>query len=1535
MARILPAGALTRYLGPQRRYGWSVLVQDASGSYVDLTQWWQTFTWGEDQDQGAANGTLVFRREAQLGGVLRSLAPLVEGSPFNQSSGSYDPLLGTFRRLRVFAGVGAPTAGSPDPGLEVFRGVIDNPQWGGRASRVEVEVRDMAALLQDTLIPLAVEYGSEAGAPIETVMQQILTDNMGADPGDGSLTIAVLGDTEGWSLDRFTQKRGMSVWDALRALALQMSWDFRYWWHPDGSYRPTLRDPRVQDGVVSLTLSQSQFLDIPQLRLNATDVRNTGELIYWDTEAADYRTLTFQDTASVARYGVRRFGFFEDKTQIDTVTEGMQYLRGAVHDMATPYVEQTATLPFLPSLQLGDVLQFPGGTVFYDTPQQLAVTGLRHTIAADAAPTTQPSLRARPIGAFRRWLNLITDEGIPTPDPEANIPADAVLTDLTPRDSADGLTRTYSWTRGNSVATVWVFDRLEAIPVDDPWPTVTDLPTATLAHGVDQYTVNRPGQGFQRFLYLLPWYKVAGGGLRRAGPVKIIVDPPPAAFGGRLKVTVRGGVADLALEVTGSPTDFPVLAQVYEDDPDDPPDGPGPIKAVTLQAAGSLDQTTVPEFLGRGLPNRELRHWYLKLTSSTGEVRWGSPAAADRDPFATLTLTFQDFAATPQIGVSYDDDTDAVRVTVPGGRTKTWTGLTGSGLLLYIVGITLLDDGSVEDSLGVGSSRTGYAVAGQGGGEWTPAWAGGTLHGLPSSPPVARPRVVKSADGSTEDIYVILQSSAPEKVTLKFRDGDGAGAPIYTLAVSPSDPTPLYVTTGTEVGPANVLTDGVGTPTARLAAVPLVRDQLRRVYVQAVGQQSGVAGAWAPVSLSLLEQPYLESVALTFDPATGNLRLVVKGGPHTQSVAAVVDDNPDFSSPLTAFLSPLTDGGQVTATWALSGAQRGKLWSGRAIAYGLPGQTGLASVPLVDETLVPTQVDVQVEVPTNDTVRVTVTDPGHFVDPAQRVKFYVSLGDGPRTLFLPTSTPAAGVTQGAYTLTITPDPKHTTLVEPVVFLLDGTQILPGGQPLDADVQANVVNLSAATTGTTGTVTAVLDSDTVVGSGRFRYSTDNGVSWVTLAVPSSRIVAWNLALSTTGRITILAQGQNGLGQWGPTSQTDLPQYVTAGGPTLSVVPTDIGPAYQISYTPSTGIVYKRDGVTTTLPASPFSVIQNPAGGPDIVLTFSLTAGGQTIEKTIVVPAVDADTYAADVHLDPLSTTPTQLVFAGYAVNIKAPSQPAYVNATFTFLDCTGTVGGTAVAAGGSFTALANGVTVVVNRPQLGSPPGRLKIRAQLAGGAPSEENITISEQTRDFTPPVFDPTATGNSLAYTFSWATPAGGVTVYSIVDGGSPVQQWPSNLSMTVPRNSSGGAPRSVTLKAIAANGMETARSFTVPPQESTGTGGGGAPASPVVYALGINARGYAPDINVFWNHANIPSGAYFQVYYQIRGMGSYAFAGNTSPGATNYVLDDGTHGLTFDASSGAITPPTQFLQVEVRMLSASNQVLSVVSGKFDSPLP
>lgn len=235
------------------------------------------------------------------------------------------------------------------------------------------------------------------------------------------------------------------------------------------------------------------------------------------------------------------------------------------------------------------------------------------------------------------------------------------------------------------------------------------------------------------------------------------------------------------------------------------------------------------------------------------------------------------------------------------------------------------------------------------------------------APPVPRARRELSADRTTADVHVHAESKTGERSLLRLRDSDASGATTWLAVASDGagNPTftPAELVSGTETAATQWFRDGdgAGSNTARkLQAIPLLRDQVTKVWVQLEGFDSALRSAWIPVPLEVREQPWLESVDLVFDEGTDKLFATAAGGAFCAAARFELDSDPAFPAPkaiIEGSGQTLADGGRVTVSASVLTADRAKTWYLRVTPYNgaLVGgnPTGYAGKPQFDTVAVP------------------------------------------------------------------------------------------------------------------------------------------------------------------------------------------------------------------------------------------------------------------------------------------------------------------------------------------------------------------------------------------------------------------------------------------------------------------------------------------------------------------------------------------------------------------------------------------------------
>ncbi|MDB4948899.1 MAG: Fibronectin type domain protein [Gemmatimonadetes bacterium] len=318
------------------------------------------------------------------------------------------------------------------------------------------------------------------------------------------------------------------------------------------------------------------------------------------------------------------------------------------------------------------------------------------------------------------------------------------------------------------------------------------------------------------------------------------------------------------------------------------------------------------------------------------------------------------------VTVRGDSDTQSFRVAVRKDRfptaaeTRAGALLVGSGVREAVATLLVGSELAVAETAYVGAlayNDPGGAL------KESPSMATTLTRRSDRVPPVVSPRVGSASGAVAADLYAKVGSAMKETVRLHVTH-EGLNAPTWSLVAGAGDLTPLWVADGTELGPGSWFYPGTGlVAVQKLAAYPLARDQVTRVLFQAEGRDSQTRSAWVPLTLSVKEQPWLESVDLVFDETSDNVTLRAVGGAFVQSATLELADNAGFSL-ASAVTQAVTDGVAISTSRALSAGERGRTWHGRVTPYNGPAATGTAGASQRDSVAVPAGEGGGVEPPT-------------------------------------------------------------------------------------------------------------------------------------------------------------------------------------------------------------------------------------------------------------------------------------------------------------------------------------------------------------------------------------------------------------------------------------------------------------------------------------------------------------------------------------------------------------------------------------------
>jgi hypothetical protein len=370
--------------------------------------WIDSVEHGSNLDDPVSSATVTLHRE--IGNL--SLAPFRTDSKINIRPGfGFDPLIHEGRRFKIFAAV-VPLGMTPevDAWIEVFDGLIDEVD-AGAGEAVSFQGRDYSsARLQDTFIKTVRNYGSDAGTAVQTVMGQILADN-----GLSGFSISLPGGSPGWNITPYAQDR-QTVLEALQNLAQMIGWEVRSRF-VSGSWALCFQDPGRTKTTPDVTYSPDSYKEITTCKTALSEVRNSWEVVYTDSQILDtggyptQRTSLAQDTASIAAYGERYSQITEDseKSPINTAAEALRLASAALADTRDVHLEQTVSAPYNFALELGDLVLLQGNGIHYTGDQAQAIVNLQHNLTEG---TTEITVRGAPSLGATSWLRRESRPGL-------------------------------------------------------------------------------------------------------------------------------------------------------------------------------------------------------------------------------------------------------------------------------------------------------------------------------------------------------------------------------------------------------------------------------------------------------------------------------------------------------------------------------------------------------------------------------------------------------------------------------------------------------------------------------------------------------------------------------------------------------------------------------------------------------------------------------------------------------------------------------------------------------------------------------------------------------------------------------------------------------------------------------------------------------------------------------------------------------------------------------------------------------------------
>jgi hypothetical protein len=413
-------------------------------------------TGGETPDQPASGFALTFLKHATEG----SLSPGLADEAINKDvSLVYRPLLYPGRDVEVDARIDA------EPWRLWLQGQIEDVEWSGPqvvANCLTMDAVLLATQIEDTT---TVRGAPDPGTAVETEIQALATD-WALDPP----TLLVVG-TPDWGVGEY--KPTGSVGAQALALAQENGWDLRYkWYETDSNFRWTLylppRDKTIADFALGLELMQ----EVPELKVSRQWVRPRIVVRYNDSTTGQVEEVVVEDTDLITEYGKQALIIEELSPASPILTSAQATALGeyALADLGQPLADARYRIPFLPWLELHDLLALQADDDRYDFDTDFAIVGLSHVVDPVEGWWTEVLLRGgAPAGAFYTWHARSGRQELEE--------ASQITERKVGRTEAEV---TLQGVPGSRVAEVWAFEALVDEPFDpEDWPDpAVDTPVA-------------------------------------------------------------------------------------------------------------------------------------------------------------------------------------------------------------------------------------------------------------------------------------------------------------------------------------------------------------------------------------------------------------------------------------------------------------------------------------------------------------------------------------------------------------------------------------------------------------------------------------------------------------------------------------------------------------------------------------------------------------------------------------------------------------------------------------------------------------------------------------------------------------------------------------------------------------------------------------------------------------------------------------------------------------------------------------------------
>lgn len=316
-------------------------IQDPDLAWVDVStalsapDWFNSAVVSDDIDANTMSFSAELLRDA---GSL-SLAPLLESSTINRNALSvYAPMLDLVRQWR-FSVCAVAHGGTPIDYEEIAKGYIDTIDVNDKRATIQVAGRGQEAPILDTEILVKRTYSPASDQTMETVIQQLLNDNMDSPP---TVYVPV---AMSFIINSFEQGFG-NLMGAVTAVSSLKGAVLRYRYDAAGVNRFTLFIPprEAAEGDEDWTIGSDEYLGLPLNRLDISGVRNFIPVQFYNVALGivdKVQSPLTGTSGSITSFGRRSMPIdLGSDTQVTTAARAQALADAVRSDMEFPKLQQ-------------------------------------------------------------------------------------------------------------------------------------------------------------------------------------------------------------------------------------------------------------------------------------------------------------------------------------------------------------------------------------------------------------------------------------------------------------------------------------------------------------------------------------------------------------------------------------------------------------------------------------------------------------------------------------------------------------------------------------------------------------------------------------------------------------------------------------------------------------------------------------------------------------------------------------------------------------------------------------------------------------------------------------------------------------------------------------------------------------------------------------------------------------------------------------------------------------------------------------------